>query len=270
MFPIVLIFLGLTAVLAAGTFVFMVGSVVLAGPQPKSGLTRDWRWRPPLATPTELKRWAAEVAEGITRKFLGQKREAETPVKLVEELLHGATFAINHVPHVGVASQDRHCETAQRETIGVTIPEVLAIADRLRGRREVARRVHDLAAANVDKSGEDVPKAWSASELPCPLLGADGSCESYPVRPLQCRAHCDCGKGACGAPSSSNLVPVEAIAKAVGMGAESGLAQGLAAAGLDSRTYELNSALVVALETRDASDRWLHGDDLFANCRQCV
>ena len=184
MLPVVLFFLGLTALIAVGTFVFMVGSVVVAGPQPISHHTRDWRWQPPLAAPRELMSWAAEAAEGLTRKLLGQKRQPTTPTKLVEELLHGATFAINHVPHAGVDRQDRHCEAASRETIGVTAAEVLAIADRLRPRRGVAQRVHDLAMANMQTVQAAPAKAWEPTTLPCPLLGGDGNCASFPVRPL--------------------------------------------------------------------------------------
>jgi len=41
----------------------------------------------------------------------------------------------------------------------------------------------------------------------------------------------------------------------------------LQAEGLDDRLYELNQALCIALETGDAEQRWLSGEDIFAGIR---
>jgi hypothetical protein len=38
----------------------------------------------------------------------------------------------------------------------------------------------------------------------------------------------------------------------------------LAASGLPADSYELNHAMLVALETPDAEKRWLNGEDVFA------
>ena len=46
-------------------------------------------------------------------------------------------------------------------------------------------------------------------------------------------------------------------------GIEIGMIRALKSAGLDSNLYELNSALVTALENPDAEERWARGENLF-------
>ena len=56
-------------------------------------------------------------------------------------------------------------------------------------------------------------------------------------------------------------------AKAVTSGAEDGLCQGLESAGLDGNVYELNSALVAALDTPVGAERWAEGEGVFEQCK---
>jgi hypothetical protein len=61
-------------------------------------------------------------------------------------------------------------------------------------------------------------------------------------------------------------VPTDRAAKAWTMGVSGGLQHALVAAGLDGNLYELNAAVLCALETPRAVDRWLAGEDVFARC----
>jgi hypothetical protein len=54
----------------------------------------------------------------------------------------------------------------------------------------------------------------------------------------------------------------------VEQGVERGLEEALDSARLDAHVYELNSALVTALDTPDAPERWIEGEDVFAGCRR--
>lgn len=270
MFPTVLLIVILTALIAVGTFLFMVATVVWQGPRAEPHVQREWRWRPPLAHVDELKSWAAETAESITRKWLTKGRTSSTLKELLAELLHGATFAINHVPHVGLDINDPDCGSGRHEMIGVTAPEALAIADQIRGNRREALRVHNLATANAKSSAPMSRTDYATAQFMCPLFTADGKCAAFPLRPLQCRATCELCRGENDGHVPADRTSLAEVAQSVGMGAELGLARGIAAAGLDAKTYELNSALAVALDTRDASNRWARGEDVFADCKQCV
>lgn len=105
----------------------------------------------------------------------------------------------------------------------------------------------------------------------CGLLGDDGLCQVYAARPLVCGGIFSLSRAACEtAATSRNLteqtIPLDRSAKAWTMGLSGGLQRVLVEAGLDGNLYELNSAVLCALETPDAGRRWLAGEDIFADC----
>ena len=110
------------------------------------------------------------------------------------------------------------------------------------------------------------------SKVPCSLLTPQGRCSAYIARPIACRAHCSLSRERCAeailSPEPAKAtVPVNARAKLIGLGVSEGLSVGLKRAGLDAKTYELNSALLRALETPDGAARWIGGEDIFAGCK---
>jgi Fe-S-cluster containining protein len=107
--------------------------------------------------------------------------------------------------------------------------------------------------------------------LRCGLLGDDGLCQAYAARPLVCAGVFSLSRTACEtAATSPNLaeqaIPLDRPVKAWMMGLSGGLQRALVEAGLDGNLYELNSAVLCALETPDAARRWLAGEDVFADC----
>jgi hypothetical protein len=102
----------------------------------------------------------------------------------------------------------------------------------------------------------------------CPLLSDDRRCAVFAARPLHCRGRCcpNCDQDADSRSSTAGDSP-RSFAATVGEGISAGLAQGLTEAGLDGNSYELNRALVRALETPDAAERWLRGEAVFEACR---
>jgi hypothetical protein len=51
-----------------------------------------------------------------------------------------------------------------------------------------------------------------------------------------------------------------------GRGAQTGLCVGTFRLGLGAKMYELRSAVLRALDTPDAEERWARGEDVFAGC----
>jgi Fe-S-cluster containining protein len=71
-----------------------------------------------------------------------------------------------------------------------TMPELLAIAAHLQATRsptELAAMIERLTAHTNVVAALDHEERWRA-KIPCALLGRDGRCTIYEVRPLRCRA----------------------------------------------------------------------------------
>ena len=102
--------------------------------------------------------------------------------------------------------------------------------------------------------------------LPCALL-QDNKCTAYEVRPFKCRGWnsvrlevCEQAYGLSEAPVE---VPVDTYAFVMGNAVLNGLSDGVQQAHLDSGAYELNSALLRALDSPDATLRWRNGERIF-------
>jgi Fe-S-cluster containining protein len=145
-------------------------------------------------------------------------------------------------------------------------PEIFALAARIDA-LPAARRADVQARI---RAADDATRGLSvaqrvAARVPCPLL-EDDRCSVYDSRPLSCRAAVSLDAGAC--ESSFNGVPAKvpmprAFMDALGDSVR-GLGAALARIGLPLRGYELNAALRVAVETKDAATRWQAGEDVFA------
>jgi hypothetical protein len=82
-----------------------------------------------------------------------------------------------------------------------------------------------------------------------------------------CRANCPNFIGIDSTlPASCEQSDVE-FSAAVGQGISEGLVEGLTAAGLDGQLYELNCALVGALDSPEAAGRWARGEVLLDSCK---
>ena len=108
------------------------------------------------------------------------------------------------------------------------------------------------------------------AQLPCALL-ADRRCIIHPVRPFTCAGWNAIDVKECQLdwldPDSadeveSNIIQIEAF-QALRLGIDLGSTE----LGLESDTLELTSALRIALDTPDATERWLAGERIFAAAR---
>ncbi|MFQ5730529.1 MAG: YkgJ family cysteine cluster protein [Planctomycetaceae bacterium] len=208
-------------------------------------------------------------------EFLSRRRTAKTATELANELHEGATAAINQDDGPG---RQVSCPANCHARIAVTPPEVLGIADYLRKSTppDELHRIHDRAAANCRQFAAMDRRQSAGEDVRCPLLDDRDACRAFPARPIRCRGWCPAAEAAEDTSSRSifdqKLVDpheFESRSHVVVQGAEFGFRSGLKASGLDGSLYELNSALVVALDVPDAAERWAAGSPVFRNCDTC-
>jgi hypothetical protein len=232
-------------------------------------------WRPSFIRGAALRDWAAAIAQGIAANRLAAPRTAKTAGVLAAELQDLAAHAM--LPLARQAERERTvpCPECGQGMVFITAPEALAIADHIRKNlfRNERKRIHDLAVLNANKIAASKPGDLEKVPLCCPLLGQNQYCCVYAARPLRCRPlHAiyvarDMGSRAVQPAGQEGKAPeVERHEQNVEQGIEIGLNRALSCAGLDSKFYELNSALVAALDTPNAAERWAHGDNVFENC----
>jgi len=217
--------------------------------------------------------WAKETAERMVGIRLVEEQKTGSLVKLAAEIQEGATRAM--LPLAAEADIERQvpCPEEGQGMVGVTVPEVIEIADYIRrtATRAERKRIHDLAVDNARKITDLDHTQISEAETPCPLKGDDRVCRTYSARPLRCRPlHAAVIARQFGLQAGTGADPTSPWAsheKTVEQGAEQGLTQGLQAAGLDANVYELNSALVIALDTPDAAQRSMRGENVFGACK---
>jgi hypothetical protein len=241
---------------------------------PKSFLSEPAKavlnWLPPFLGGAALRDWSATAAEQLAQKRLADKRTGETVSRLAMEMEEAAMHAM--LPLVEPADLERivACPETGQGRVGVTAPEVLAIAAYIRKHKSRAeqKRIYELAVENAQKVG-----ARSVGDLtpyPCALQGPDHVCCAFARRPLRCRplhaisvANELARRGGPPAGSHPETPDEPRHEQIVAQGIEVGMTRALKSAGLDANIYELNSALATALQTPDAAECWARGDDVF-------
>ncbi len=156
------------------------------------------------------------------------------------------------------------CSHCCRVWISATAPEVLSIAKMVKsGEGDVIDR---LATAHSHTKGLDFT-ARSRNPYPCPMLEHD-LCSIYESRPQVCRLGASGDAQICARVFrnlSNEAIPTPHV-YLMGKSAYSiALAIALKRSRLPHEAYELNAALVRALETEDAERVWLSGEDIFAD-----
>ena len=231
-------------------------------------------WVPPFLGGEALRDWAAARAEQAVQKQLAGARDAGLATRLATEIEDGAMRAM--LPSAERKDRERvvPCPAEGQGHVGVTGPEVLAIADYIRKNLPPAeqRRIRDMAAENARAIADGKPAPAELPMLPCPLQGRGCVCSVFPARPLRCRpllAHTVAESLAHSADVSASGPSLPAAVaseheKIVAQGIERGVSHALQAAGLDSEIYELNRALLVALDDPEAAAKWAKGQKLFS------
>jgi Fe-S-cluster containining protein len=159
----------------------------------------------------------------------------------------------------------RGCSYCCYSAVPVSAPEVLALASHITAAGSAAGLD---AATTISRTTERaaLQKSGTATgSLPCPLL-VDDTCSVHEARPMSCRQTFSTSAAACREAKEGwrNDFPFVPAGINVGVMLRSLLISASRSAGLDSATYELSSALAIALTTPDAERRWLGGEDVFA------
>ncbi len=164
------------------------------------------------------------------------------------------------------------CAACCHIAVSLLPTEALWIAERLRATRSEAElqslraRLRDVSARVSHMTIEQ----RSAARVPCALLGSAGECTIHPFRPLGCRGWTSFSREACDAALHSGIPGHETERDRVAMIAAAGVTEGLEHAlrdlTLDASQYELHSAVLRALETPNAADRYSADEPVFADC----
>lgn len=279
---IVFLTLAVSVLVVSAVFVAMFLDVAFEEPAPAVAPSRAASsWRPPLLTGRSLMDWMTDTADTLTASRLRRKRHPATAVELAALVETGASIAIEQSWQKSNPKARLGCPAYAHARIGVTPPEAIRIAEYIRTYLpQESGQIHDRARENLVQAPGTAAEAKLSPSNRCPLMAGDNACLAYAVRPLRCRGASlpsgeasTCG-GCCGTCSgnaeSVDAYELESRAQLVTQGVEEGFSRALKSKGLDGNLYELNSALVTALENPNAAERWIHHDSVFANCQPCA
>ncbi|PQO37910.1 hypothetical protein C5Y98_07385 [Blastopirellula marina] len=163
------------------------------------------------------------------------------------------------------------CMTAQ---VDATPIEAIAVSEYLRNYLDTddlfnvknrLTRVTKLRIAQINAQAPQRP-------LACGLLGLDGKCSIYPVRPIICSGVFSLNQNECAkaereaqAGDFSQSIPLDQEAIQATGGISGTLQRVLVEHGLDGNLYELSSAVLAALQVPDCLEHYLNKEDIFQN-----
>ena len=157
--------------------------------------------------------------------------------------------------------------------IDVYAPQAIEIAEYVRLQLPSARleELRSRLSERVRQFSKMTIGEQAVAGLPCLFLQENNTCLVHPVRPAVCAAFSSCSAQRCQEASAnpsdaSKTIPYDIVQAAVGEGVMAGLGLACAERGLDHWIYELHSAVLRALDTPDAGEKWLAGDMLFRSC----
>lgn len=145
-------------------------------------------------------------------------------------------------------------------------PEVFHVANFIRREfgGELERVLGNVRVA--DQGSRDLTaRQRPARKIPCGLL-VENSCSIYAARPSACRGLTSVSVATCERGYNGEEVDVvtPAVWTEIRQAHNQALWAALVASNLPADSYELNHAVLVALENPDAEKRWLKGEDVFA------
>jgi Fe-S-cluster containining protein len=156
--------------------------------------------------------------------------------------------------------------------VAVSPPEALYITAHLQGTlsAEAQGDLRTHLRARVEQRQGWTVDARQAHQRFCLFLGDDRQCRIYPIRPLACRGYNSMSRAACEAAftGQEDRVRMHAGVREVAAGTIYGLIQTSKGLGLEWGRYELEAAVLRALDTPDAAERWARGERVFAGCDQ--
>jgi hypothetical protein len=151
--------------------------------------------------------------------------------------------------------------------VSAMAPEVFHVANFVRRQfaGELERVIEQVRAADRNSRGLS-SRARPLHKFPCGLLVAN-ACSVYVARPSACRGLTSISVKTCERGHNGEEVEVQtpAVWTEIRRAHNQAMWAALTASGLRADSYELNHAMLVALEMPDAESRWLKGEDVFAD-----
>jgi Fe-S-cluster containining protein len=156
--------------------------------------------------------------------------------------------------------------------VAVSAPEALYIAAYLQATLSAAAQVDlrtDLQARVEQRHGWAVD-ARHAHKRHCVFLSAERQCGIYAIRPLACRGYNSMSRAACeeNFAGYEDRVQMHVGVREAAAGTIYGLIMASKRLGLEWGRYELEAAVLRALDTPDAAERWARGEQVFTACDQ--
>jgi hypothetical protein len=178
---------------------------------------------------------------------------------LYEKSLHRAPGSENLVCEKG-------CSYCCHLFVSASAPQVFSIANYIRKNcTDVDAEIERICAVEKTMRGFD-PEERLAGHHPCVLL-VDGQCVAYPVRPVICRMCCSLSLAACekfwDGKADVGDVPMPDYVVPLRKNYDQALWAALHNYDLPPYGYDLNHALLAALENPNAEEEWFQGADVF-------
>jgi Fe-S-cluster containining protein len=230
---------------------------------------------PPAEHATLLNTTAATAATAAAAILSGGRTEANV-YELAANVLELAQKGIEQVlartsPEAWPACR-AECAFCCAIPVAVSAPEALYIAAYLQATLSTAAQVDlrtNLQARVGERQGWAVD-ARHARKRFCVFLGDDRQCGIYPIRPLGCRGYNSMSRSACeeAFTGQEDRVQMHAGVRESAAGVIYGLILASKDLELEWGRYELEAAVLRALDTPDAAARWARGERVFAGCDQ--
>ncbi len=225
----------------------------------------------PPAAGEELMAYAAQYHEAVA--ILSKDKEAECVELLVNTAHTWADSRIEQSPERNRRACRAGCAfCCYLPVVLASAAEVVYLADWLRAHCS-SQELEDVRHRLEARCQQHASASQSQKPLPCALL-QDNTCMVYEARPFKCRGWnsvrleaCEQAYGHSQTTTQVPKVPVDTFAFVMGNAVLNGLSDSTRQAELDGGAYELNSALLRALEFPDATLRWRSGERLFDTSR---
>ncbi len=187
------------------------------------------------------------------------ERRGEAGDLLVETLaaVLGASAARHRGPEPLACAKG--CGFCCHQKVSANAPELFAVARQLRRARDLDRHRARLAA-RPDRDYR--PGAIFDAGKPCAFL-VDRACSIHPFRPSPCRIIVSFDARACEQRlhAGDGLIPWPTAQEPIRRWLNTALWAALDAAGLETRTYDLEAGVALLLDDPAIEARWYAGDD---------
>lgn len=206
-----------------------------------------------------------------TYTLLRTARGTETLFRILDDAAHCTTTLVEHSPQCAQHACRAGCFFCCYLPVDITPIEALGMAIYLRATLppDIYVAMYERLAVTVAQVHGFSFEEHAQAKIPCAML-VDGVCGVYPRRPFACRAWLATDVARCeeifqGDPLA-RLPSLDTDVYSAIWEVAHGVMAGTTAARLEGGSYELHSALLRALETPDAAQRWLRGESVFMGC----